>query len=274
MKIKSLLNNSALIACKEKGEEVVLIGKGISFNKHPGDEVDPSKIEKEFQMHSLKTNQLLELIETIPDKYLEVSSTIVRYASKKLKKELDKSIYVTLTDHIHSAIERYQEGIELSFGMMEELKHLFPKENEIARWALDYINAVCDVNLPEDECGFMAVHLISAQSQNTDLSLAKKVMKIVSDVSVIVQRRYGENIDQDGLFYSRFMTHLKYFAIRYLNHTQIDTDDLCFQFNREFEQIQDCVSEVSEMMEQKYHDKLSAYEENYLKLHIYILLRK
>lgn len=274
MKITSILNNSALIACTEKGEEVVLIGKGISFNKHPGDEVDSSKIEKEFQLHSLKTNQLLEVIETIPEKYLEVSTTIVKYASKKLKKELDKSIYITLTDHIHSAIERYQEGIELSFGMMDELKHLFPKENEIAQWALDYINAVCDVELPQDECGFMAVHLISAQSQNTDLSLAKKVMKIVSDVSEIVQKHYGRAIDQEGLFYSRFMTHLKYFAIRYLNHDQIDTDELCFQFNKEFEKIQECVSQVSEMMEQKYHEKLSAYEENYLKLHIYILLRK
>ena len=44
MKIKSILNNSALIALNDENQELVLIGKGISFQKHPGDRVDTTKI--------------------------------------------------------------------------------------------------------------------------------------------------------------------------------------------------------------------------------------
>lgn len=46
MRIKSILNNSALVAFNEKGDEFVVIGKGIAFQKHPGDFVDETKIEK------------------------------------------------------------------------------------------------------------------------------------------------------------------------------------------------------------------------------------
>lgn len=46
MIVKSVLNNSALIAFNDKKEECVLIGKGIAFNKHAGDKVDDAKVEK------------------------------------------------------------------------------------------------------------------------------------------------------------------------------------------------------------------------------------
>ena len=50
MKIKSILNNSALVAFNEKGDEFVVIGKGIAFQKHPGDFVDETKIEKSLRI--------------------------------------------------------------------------------------------------------------------------------------------------------------------------------------------------------------------------------
>ena len=67
MKIKKILNNSALSAYDEKGNEVILIGRGISFNKHPNDEVDTSKIEKVFTKESTKMRELKEVMDTIPE---------------------------------------------------------------------------------------------------------------------------------------------------------------------------------------------------------------
>lgn len=49
MIIKTILNNSALISSDSNQNDIVLIGKGISFGKHPGDEVDESKIERVFK---------------------------------------------------------------------------------------------------------------------------------------------------------------------------------------------------------------------------------
>lgn len=274
MKIKSILNNSALIALNEKNEEVILIGRGISFNKHPKDEVDASKVEKVFQMNSQKTNELIEVINTIPEEYLEITSTIIKHAKKKLKKELDQNVYITMSDHIFSAIERYHDGIELSYGMMNELKQLYPQEYEIAKWALDYVNAMCDVDLPQDECGFMAIHIIGAESQDTDLSFAKKVMKIVKDISDEVIVFFDGKINQESLAYSRFITHLKYFAIRYIKHEQIEHEDISFSFHSDMDDVNQCIEKITELMSNKYNYKLSEYEENYLILHINRLIKK
>jgi len=225
MKVKSILNNSSLIALNDKGEEIILIGKGISFNKRPNDDVDTSKIEKMFQMNTSKSNDLMEVIENVPEKYLEITNTIVRYAQKKLKKDLDKSIYITLTDHIYGAIERYNEGVVLNFGMLMETEQLYPEEFKIAQWSIDYVNAACDVELPEDEAGFISIHIISAVSHNDDLSIVNKVTKIVKDVTKVVEDYYGNYINKNSLSFSRFITHLKYFSLRYLNHDQIGEEE-------------------------------------------------
>ena len=44
MKVKRLLNNNAVVALNSIGEEVILKGKGIAFNKSSGDIIDESKI--------------------------------------------------------------------------------------------------------------------------------------------------------------------------------------------------------------------------------------
>ena len=96
MWITGILNNSALIAVDEKREETILIGKGISFQRKPGEEIDPSVADKQFTRNSAVSRDLLELFENVPEEYFEMTNVIVRYANKKLKGELDKSIYLTL----------------------------------------------------------------------------------------------------------------------------------------------------------------------------------
>lgn len=272
MKIKNILNNSALIAVGSDEQEKILVGKGISFGKHPNDEVDESKIEKVFNSSTSKSTELLELLNDIPEKYFELTATIVRYVQKKLDTELDKNIFITLTDHINSAFERYQEGIFLDYGMLNELKQLFPKEYKVSQWSLDYINAACDVDLPADECGFLAMHIINATAQNDNFSFAKKVMVIVKDITDIVLKSYDKVIDQEGLHYSRFITHLKYLAIRYFKHIENEKDSL-FVLNKDvIDCVEPCLNEIDQMMTEKHGHKLSPYEKQYLVLHLYRLI--
>lgn len=46
------MNNNVALAKHENGEEVVLIGSGIAFNKKKGDIVLESKIEKIFRLRT------------------------------------------------------------------------------------------------------------------------------------------------------------------------------------------------------------------------------
>lgn len=270
MKIKNILNNSALVAVNDKDEEIILIGKGISFQKHPGDEVDTSKIEKEFERNTKKANELMELIDEIPEKYFEITNAIIRYAKKKLKKDLDKSVYITMFDHINSAVERYEDGIALDFAMLSEIKTLYPEEFAIASWALDYLNVTLDIDLVEDEAGFMAIHIISGLASDSDLSETKKVMRIVKDISSVVLECYNNKIDEESMSYSRFLTHLKYLAMRYLRHEQIENTDLIpFTLHEKaIEETLVCLEKINEIMKSKYNSELSEYEEKYIILHL------
>lgn len=270
MKIKSILNNSALVAFNEKGDEFVVIGKGIAFQKHPGDFVDETKIEKKFEDSSSTQSELLELLNSVPEKYFEITNTIIRYANKKLKKEMAAGIYVTLLDHINSAIERYNEHIQLDFGMLQELELLYPKEFEIASWAVDYINANLNLELPIDESGFIAIHIIANSHDFKNVTIAKKVLKITQDVANLVDNYFADEIDKESIHYSRFLTHLKYLAIRYLNHELIEenTDNIFVLNQKIVTETQDVISSINECLKIKYKQELSDYEKKYLIIHI------
>lgn len=276
MKIKSILNNSALITINEKNEEIILLGKGISFQKHPGDDVDASRIEKIFKMNSEEANNLIELLQTIPEKYFEITNVIVRYANKKLNNSLNKMIYITLFDHINSAIERYNDNINLSFGMLHEIQILYPEIYLISEWAVDYLNAAFDIELKEEECGFISIHLINALSNEDKVINAKRIMKIVKTISDLIKDKYGNLFETEGVNFSRFLTHLKYFAVRYLNHNQInDTDTISFIVPEEIEKkVAVCISEINQILANKYKDELSEYESSYLVLHLCRLIKK
>ena len=48
MQIIRVINNNVVCALNERHQERILIGKGIGFQKKPGDEVDKGKAEKEY----------------------------------------------------------------------------------------------------------------------------------------------------------------------------------------------------------------------------------
>ena len=47
--------------------------------------------------------------------------------AKKEKLEIRDSLYVTLTDHINSAVARYREGIALKNMMKIDIRKFYPK---------------------------------------------------------------------------------------------------------------------------------------------------
>lgn len=275
MRVKSVLNNSALIAFDEKKEECVLIGKGIAFNKRIGDVIDPTKAEKIFNSHQSRTEELVELLEDVPEKVFEMTHAIIRYANRKLGKELNSGIYVTLLDHINSAIERVTEGIELDFGMLTEVRMLYPKEYEIACWALDYINATMDIDIPIDESGFIVVHIIANESNNMDTGMTKKVLRITKDIADVIESYYQLKMDARGITYSRFITHVKYLSLRYVNHEQLEKKEDCiFTLNPDvIEKTRDVIYILNKKLIEKYGQPLSEYEKLYLTIHICRLLK-
>ena len=89
MIINKVINNNVLSTHDENNREIVLMGKGIGFQKKVGDEVAEDKIEKKFVLDSEdEVGKFSELIEMIPHNYLNLSVDIISYAQQVMPKRL------------------------------------------------------------------------------------------------------------------------------------------------------------------------------------------
>ena len=94
MVIKKVLNSSVVLASDERGEEFIVLSKGIGYGHRPGDSVVVREDSRIFVPRDKRERQdLLRLIEEIPVTYLEVTQEIVQYAQECLNTTLNPHIY-------------------------------------------------------------------------------------------------------------------------------------------------------------------------------------
>ncbi|MGO3792456.1 MAG: CAT RNA binding domain-containing protein, partial [Enterococcus gilvus] len=137
MIIKRVLNNNTVISSNSKGVDVLLMGKGIAFGKKKGQEIELEQIEKTFLLKDKEAqSKFTELLINVPMEHILVSEKIINFGKIKLGKNLNEIIYVNLTDHINSAIDRYQEGIILKNPLRWDIARFYPDEYAVGEKAI------------------------------------------------------------------------------------------------------------------------------------------
>ena len=141
---------------------------------------------------------------------------------------------------------------------------------------LEMLNAKFNVNLPLDEAGFIALHFVNAQDSEGKND-GFKISHIVNEIMEIVKRYYDSIVfDEESLYYQRFITHLKYFAQRFL-HKELNykEDTNLFEIIRnQYKEAYGCVKLIYLMMDDKYNYKLTEEEMLYLTMHIQSITEK
>lgn len=277
MVIKKKLNNNAAIVLDEQDSEIVVMGNGLTFDKKPGEQIDESKIEKRFVLSNNDIAiRLQEIMLQIPPKYLEVSSKIIEQAKDILNVNLCDSIYVSLTDHIHMAVMRFLDGMTIPNPMLWDIKRFYQKEYVIGKNALSIIKTELKVELPEDEAGFIAFHFINAQ-ESQDSSFMPDITKLVKEITNIVKYQLSLDLDEESVYYYRFITHLKFFAQRLFSGSAQMTGDkkelLCVA-RKKYKKAYQCVLSIKKFVENKYQYAISDEEQFYLAIHIENLMQK
>ena len=129
--IRRILNNNAFVSTNANGQEIVVMGKGIAFQKKAGDRVPHARAEQVFQLSQENTSRFQELVARIPMNYAVLSEKIIQMASERLGKPLDENIYITITDHIYSAVQRYQNGLVIRNTMRWEIQRYYREESAV-----------------------------------------------------------------------------------------------------------------------------------------------
>ena len=134
--IKSAINNNVICARNERNQERILVGKGIGYKTKAGDEVDSSKVEKEYFLKSKNiTGKLYALLAQTPEVYMEIADAIMKRAQQALGTELDEAILLHLIDHISFAVSRMKQGLEFKNVLLWEIRNFYSKEFEVAKYA-------------------------------------------------------------------------------------------------------------------------------------------
>ena len=273
MKIKKILNNNAFITRNENHQEIIVIGKGIAYGKKFNEEVDQSKIYKTFVPVSKGDKKLiLDMIEDIPVSFFRIAEKIVNKAKNDNDIQLTDSVYIALTDHISSSVDRAKEGLFLNNQFLWEIRSYYPKEFSIGLWALDLINQECKVKLSEDEAGFIAIHIISGELGNR-LDDFQEVIKFIKKITSIVTYQMSIDIDKESLDYNRFVTHLKFFwqYMMYQNDSRsigdLSNEMLAIIKGKKIEAYE-CALKIKNFIRQNYNYELNNEELLYMTIHI------
>jgi beta-glucoside operon transcriptional antiterminator len=218
MKIKRVLNNNAAISENKAGVEVLLLGAGLAFGKKVGQVVDMEKVDRTFLLKdSENMNKFTEIAITASMPEIVVVERVINFAKIKLDKKLNESIYVNLTDHLHSTLERIDNGVILTNPLKWDIARLYPNEYAVGKKALEIIHKHLGKDLSDDEAAFIAQHFINAEIESeNNKSESYEIIKIVSEVEEIVKDYFHTEFDVESLNYYRFITHLKFFAQRIL----------------------------------------------------------
>lgn len=277
MKIEKALNNSVAIII-DGGEEKIVMGKGIAFSKHKGDEIRADAIDKTFVLSSPDSlNQFAQLLKDIPYEYVTLAQEIIAYAKTTLGKKLDEKINIDLTDHIYTAVKRLKDGIVIKNALLWDIQRFYQDEYTIGTYALDVIEKKFGVRLPDDEAGFIALHIVNAELSEGNLEDIYAITQIMQETMNIIRRTFNKDFDQQNVYYYRFMTHLRFFAQRLINKTTYqdeDDMDLFEMIKKKYPSSYKCTERIKEFVKNRYHYDISGEEEMYLTIHIERLVYK
>ncbi|NQE03515.1 BglG family transcription antiterminator LicT [Enterococcus gallinarum] len=271
MVIGKILNNNVVVSTNDAGEEVIYMGRGIAFKKKIGDVIDDAFVEKEFVLKdSFTANQFQQLFADIPAEEVEAVKQVVDEAEQVWGVELSPNIYLTLTDHIHYALMRAREGIEIPNPLLFETRKFYPKEYAIAAKAVERFEKNFGVSLPEAEKGFIAFHIVNSEQANGTMETTMQAVEIVRDVLAIISRFYGKVFNPDSLNYQRITTHLHYFAQRYLSDDLSgEKDEFLFELiQAKYPKAFQTVQRINEYLIKTYGKPIGESEMIYLTIHI------
>lgn len=268
MRIIKKINTSAAIGLDSTGREIVVIGKGVGFPKVPYELDDLSIIERTFYDVD---SRYMKMISELPQSIIMASADIAEEAEIELRCRLNPNLAFTLADHLYFAIERLRSGIDLMTPIAYDVKHLYPKETQMAIRALDILKEYANVMLPETEITNVALHLINAEAEISDMQSIMQTVKILTEIEKIVEKQLTIILDKESYHYSRFTMHLRYLIQRLQSSKQVEEQGVSMlkTLAYEYPEIYNCALQVVNYFEGTWGWKCNEEETLYLMLHIH-----
>lgn len=211
--IKVLNNNAVLAWDKDTKRELILLGNGVGFGKHPGEETGAIKGAKVYSLVTRRTQvSALKVVNGIKPVYLEAAGKILDEAEKVFEKVSHDNL-LPLADHIALAAKRAEEKKQIPNPFTPDIKVLFEEEYRTAKKGKDIIKELTGQEITDDEVGFIALHIHSARSDEK-VSDTLNNTRIINQSLHMIEEYFNIRLEQDSLAYNRMMSHIYYMLAR------------------------------------------------------------
>lgn len=273
--IQSLNNNAALVK-DEYGEQAVVMGLGITFQKKKGDIIAKNRIETIFSLKNDEAKEnFLTLLKGIPLDFISLTYSVINHLVAKYHYPVQEYLYVTLTDHIYCA---YQAVLKNTYqdSRLPDISAEYQVEYQMATDALTIFRTKLLEEFPDDEIGRIALHFINAKGETTPQTnqVADLTKTILSKVEQEL-RKYGiKRSKENSHFYDRFMIHLSYF-LNYLDRkseARLSINDLENYVKSQNPKAYQIGSQIFDIIKDLVAEPINDNERFYIVLHIQRLL--
>ena len=184
---------------------------------------------------------------------------------------MNDSVYIALTDHLYTAIERQKMGIFVPNVLLYDIKQLFPKEYAIGKKTVKKISDKYHIKLSEDEAGFIALHLVNAQGIQSQQDNTYLFTTTIQDILNIVRCYYKITFDEDSVHFFRFVTHLRFFLTRVLDGAKSEdgevSEELFQVIQKKYKDTFGCVEKIADFLTGAFDYQMSTDEKMYLTIH-------
>ena len=268
MKLLRKINNNAAVAQDKRGREMVVLGRGVGFHPMPYELTDLSVVYRTFYDVD---PQYYEMLSSLPEEALMAAADIAEQAEIALQAELNPNLPFTLADHIAFAQEREKQGIRLATPLHYDVQHLYPREYELGLQAMETVRLRTGTALPRAEAVNIALHIVNAELEGSDLSSTLAAVEVLDEVTVLVERELGIALDRESYNYARFAMHIQFLVRRLSSGKGMEqgSGKKLSELSAEYPATYRCAQAVAKEIEQRHGWHCSSDEVLYLMLHIY-----
>jgi transcriptional antiterminator len=265
VKVLKILNNSALLVSDGKSE-LVLLGRGIAFNRKNDERIKSGlEVDKIYALER-SANRFKILIENNSSQVNELVINSMQLLMERNGTDIRPEAMIGFCDHVSIMFSRVLKGESIMNPFLSETKVLYPESFEKALSITHQLNVQFDVIIPEEEVGYIALHLqnIVSPASGEQMKVMNKIAAMTSDY---ITDELKINLDKESLIYARFMTHLKFVVMRLLRNQRSDnimTDMILKQLS----QYRPQAEKIVDIIEQETKHKLSLDELAYLMIHV------
>lgn len=209
------------------------------------------------------------LIDEVPYSILSVTENFIDQAVDQLKQKLNASLHVSLVDHVYHAIKRFKARQMITNSLIYEIENLYPQEFALAKQFLRMVAEEEGVQLPIDEAGFIAMHLINAE-MNEEMGTTISIMKEVYTILNIIKYSVDIEYDERSLNFYRLLMHLKFFVQRVMKGTMLKNNDaeLYMMVRRKYPDAYQTAAKIADYMSNTFNIELPSEEVLYLMIHL------